>query len=28
VHKEWVCAIFSDNKWNYLRIKRWLPKRN
>lgn len=28
VHKEWVCAIFSENKWNYLRIKRWLPKRN
>lgn len=28
VHKEWVCAIYSDNRWNYLRIKRWLPKRN
>ena len=28
VHKEWVCAIYSNDSWNYLRIKRWLPKRN
>ena len=28
VHKDWVCAIYSNNSWQYLRIKRWLPKRN
>ena len=28
VHKQWVCAIFDDSEWNYLRIQRWLPGKN
>ena len=28
VHKQWVCGIESNGKWNYLRIQRWLPGKN
>jgi len=28
VHKQWVCAIYDDGMWNYLRIQRWLPGKN
>ena len=28
VHKQWVCAIFNNGAWNYLRIQRWSPGKN
>ena len=28
VHKQWVCAIFNNGEWNYLRIQRWSPGKN
>ena len=28
VHKQWVCAIFSKEEWNYLRIQRWSSGKN